>query len=70
VSSAALPSLPGTCRQACAPKLLGALCYIVPGTSFGERNGQHERTAWEWRNPAILRLLCCLFCCPFWHPNG
>jgi hypothetical protein len=27
-------------------------------------------TAWEWRNPAILRLLCCLFCCPFWHPNG
>jgi hypothetical protein len=18
----------------------------------------------------ILRLACCLFCCPFWHPNG
>ena len=37
----------GRGRQACAPKLLGALCYIVPGTSFGERNGQHERTARE-----------------------
>ena len=24
-----------------------SLCYSVPGTSLGERNGQHERTAWE-----------------------
>ena len=33
----------------------GSLCYIVAETSLGERNGQHERTAWEWRKRAILR---------------
>jgi hypothetical protein len=36
------------------------LCYIVPGTSFGERNGQHERTAREWRNPRFSG--CCAVC--------
>jgi hypothetical protein len=39
---------------------LGSLCYIVAGTSFGERNGQHERTAREWRNPRFSG--CCAVC--------
>ena len=50
-------------RQGCGSytnPTLGPLCYIVPGTSFGERNGQHEQTAWEWRNPRFSG--CCAVC--------
>jgi hypothetical protein len=30
-----------------APTAVGALCYIMPETSFGQQNGQHGWTAEE-----------------------
>jgi Zn-dependent peptidase ImmA (M78 family) len=55
-----MPETVPAARSRRTERPLGALCYIVPGTSFGERNGQHERTAWEWRNPRFSG--CCAVC--------
>lgn len=41
-----IPKPPETLAGMRRPAIL-LLCYSVPGTSFGERNGQHERTAWQ-----------------------
>ena len=44
----------------------GSLCYIV-GLN---RAWESEMDSLVMAELEILMLACCLFCCPFWHPNG
>ena len=78
VSGSEGPNPPRTCGTgslledillSCAPCAIVCLKRALDST-MDSMNQQHENWDLGLVFGRILRLACCPFCCPFWHPNG